>query len=93
MASRSAKGLQIKKAVGDENYNCFSTEDMGDTPTDYLRNASEPSIDFKPSANGHKFLQGSKAALDAPLPTDGPVYHVRVRDIRTGEPKIIAVRG
>ncbi len=92
MASRSKKGIEIKKAVGEENYNCFSTENLGDAPTDYLRDESEPSIEFKPSAPGHKFLQGSKSALDAPLPTDGPVYHVRVRDIRTGEPKIIAVR-
>ena len=92
MMSRSEKGLQIKKAVGEEYYNNNTTEIDGDIPTSYVKQFGEPPITFKPAGPRQYFLKGSKSALDAPKPTDVPIYHIRIRDTHTGKATIVGVR-
>ena len=102
MMSKTGKGLQFKEAVGQDNFDNSSTEAKGERPLRgvFVRSRS-PTKKLSPSRHktdkesnlrhGFAFPKGSKSALDNELPSDLPVYYIRVRDVHTGEPQIIQV--
>lgn len=99
MTSKTPKGLQIKPAVGQEGFESSTSEVEGDIPItrtpikarNTLNNLSRSGPKRSPDTQGFTFPRGSKSAMDAALPIDLPVYHIRVKDIATGSPLIIAV--
>lgn len=100
MASKAPKGVPVKPAVGQEGYDNSSTEFKGDQPINAAlsgsqggnqRWASKSSQSKTALRSGFSFPRGAKNALDDMGPADLPVYHIRVRDITTGQPCIMAV--
>ena len=98
--SRSKKGVPIKPAVGQEDYDNSSTEVEGCAPiNDFSKvprvRKPKPSPAASPdraiSRHGFTFPRGAKSAMDDASPADLPVYHIRVKEIATGKPCIVQV--
>jgi hypothetical protein len=101
MMSKSKKGAPVKVAEGQDGFDVSTEEDVDratnelifDNPP-YARkdHPSHSPVKVGPRLKtGFSFAKGSKSAMDNGLPSDLPVYHIRVRDVRTGGACILQV--
>jgi hypothetical protein len=106
MMSTSKKGAPIRPAGGQVNHDTSTSERDGCRPINTTGNSlvdnrpHSKSISYNPSrsgsraksgASGFSFPKGDKTGTAHGPPSSPPVYHIRVRDVRTGASCIMQV--